>query len=350
MTSRVDKPDLVAIGGDRTYYAQFGSEEASKPPPRVFEAVGAGGAIDRALTSINRVGVGALLIACSADGSVLAVAFKDRMLAIVEVASGHSDPTIPLSYEVGVLAVSDDGRRVAAGGSGGIVTVWDRDTKETRAVAAHAGAICAATFSPGGAWLASAGDDTTLRLWSAIDLAPINVLRGHAGRVEAIAFSPDGRHVATADRDGMLAVWEVAAHDDFADAGDGLIPAGPFGVAPDGRTLAVAARDGTIWIVDAATGGRLVTLPGHAGEIVALAYVPDGRTLVSVGGDRAVRFWSLTDRPSLVQTLPTATRTLVAALSADGRRLATAAADGSIHIQDFDGENPPSQSREEPAP
>ena len=55
-------------------------------------------------------------------------------------------------------------------------------------------------ISPDGTWLATTGNDRTVRTWAA-DGTPRAIFTGHADWVSAVAISPDGTWLATAGND-----------------------------------------------------------------------------------------------------------------------------------------------------
>ena len=64
--------------------------------------------------------------------------------------------------------------------------------------------------SPDGGLLASGLGDRTVRVWSAVTGAVVQILRGHTDLVLDSAFAPDGRALATASYDKTLVVWDLA--------------------------------------------------------------------------------------------------------------------------------------------
>lgn len=240
------------------------------------------------------------------------------------------------------LALSPDGKTLAAGFNDGSARLWDVSSiteasfrlQEPRLLGGPAGAVTSLAFSPDGSVLASGSRDQTIKLRDAAAGEQLLSLRGHTDQVWSIAFSPDGETLASASDDRTIRLWKAAT----GEVTRALVghKGSPRSIAfsPDGRLLASGATDNTVTLWDTATGTELRTLTGHADWVRAVAFSPDGRTLASGSYDNTVKLWDV-ETGSLLRTLTGHVAAVYSvAFSPDGRLLASGAFDRTVRLWD----------------
>ncbi len=244
------------------------------------------------------------------------------------------------------VALSADGKFVAAGFKSGDVAVWNRDGKRLWQDCRHKGKVSTLAFSEDGQAILSAGPDCRL-VWqepaTGRELRTLEALeqksaplprparRSYEGEP---ALSLAGERLLTVNR-GNTELWELASGQrrctiPFAEAQDVPGGYGPAGtISADGRVLA-RNLNGRIQLVDTGSGKTLRWVVDESG-IHAVALSSNGRLLATAAGTGA-RLWD------------TASGTLVAdltgrrgpfqfvALSADGSTVATGGVDSTIQV------------------
>jgi hypothetical protein len=199
-------------------------------------------------------------------------------------------PAAPAAGDYDRIAVSPDGRFVAAGGTGGRRVIWDLESRRL-SHAGFGGRACrglsffpygerllwldvsqltlwqargdgppapdfASAWVPGANALALARDGRTfavalgnaVELWDALARRPLRQFRGHVAPVRAIAFTPDGGKLVSGSDDGTAIVWDATG---LAEAPADSLPAAWKNLADADPLIARRA----VWQLTAAPGG-----------------------------------------------------------------------------------------------
>jgi len=215
------------------------------------------------------------------------------------------DLGVPFTSDTTALAISPDGRFIAAGtklvdnGSfigahiGGEVCLWNREKKllHWKSRTTHTDIVYAVAFSLDSKTLASAGQDNLIRFWNVETGDLIRTLVGAAwDGIVSIAWSPDGKYLASggmgAEDGGAVRIWDV-------ENGKMLHRFALFRArtevrlvcSHDGRLFATGLKkdaDGNQFQVHAwniASGEHIGMLAEGAGAARTIAVSPDGRLL-----------------------------------------------------------------------
>jgi WD40 repeat protein/serine/threonine protein kinase len=168
-----------------------------------------------------------------------------------------------------------------------ILTLFNRDHATLRG---HTGPVLAVAFRPGNNYLASAGEDRTIRLWQGRQ--PLPSLEGHAAAVTGLTFSPDGTRLASSSADGTVKVWDpdTARLLQTFEGHSGTVWSVAFHA--DGKRVASAGEDGMVKVWNLESGRADLSWQGHDGAIRCLASSPDGKRLLTGGwSDGRLKLW-----------------------------------------------------------
>jgi WD40 repeat protein/serine/threonine protein kinase len=170
---------------------------------RVLEAT-----TGRVLHELTRYQYPADALALSVDGSLLASVGRD--LLVWDANGDFADPLYTKRGRYTAVAISPDGKRLAAGTQQGLVQLCEARTGEWPIEQQdQSEKVTALAFSPDGERLASGGDDGTIHLRDADTGETLLLLREPGGAVQALAFSPDGARLASGLDDGLVRIHET---------------------------------------------------------------------------------------------------------------------------------------------
>jgi WD40 repeat protein len=200
------------------------------------------------------------------------------------------------------VAFSGEGRFVASGGQDGTVRLWHVGRAEATALPVGA-PVSSVDFSSDGQVLAAAAYDGTVRLWNPSDPRdPLTSLQGTAGRsFTSVDINANRQTMAAGSNSGSVWFWDritpdAQSHDlnGEAVANKTARPIAVVAFSPDGRWLVAGGADGSLLLWDATnTGAGARPLQTDGGAIASVAISPDDEWLAAGGKDGAVRLWKL---------------------------------------------------------
>jgi WD40 repeat protein/DNA-binding SARP family transcriptional activator len=294
------------------------------------------------------------------------------------------------------LALSPDGRTLAAGDPIGNVYLFDTSTRRQLATLTPWDAnawIVSLAFSPDGRRLAVAHDTDQGNLVSILDIHTGRVLRtlkpppyhfvtglryADAGTLDTMAVTPaadfgpvvftrfdirTGRRLlgpTPVNRNGGSPLLATSDGTRLVTAGDGAVTVrqastlrpikrfpvagatgprapGAFALSPDDHTVAVGEQDGSVRLLDIRTGVVRTMSGRHADAVQATQFTPDGRNLITAGDDRTVIVWDVRHRTPAETLSGHANGIHSLLLSRNGTTLYTASLDGTVFIWDLLG-------------
>ncbi len=248
------------------------------------------------------------------------------------------------------LAFHPDGNRVVSGGADGTVRVWDLSSRQAlHAFTGKGGSVHGVAVSPDGRWLA-AGDEGGLRLWE-LETARERALGGHESGLRSVAFSPDSRHLLSCEAGGLIVQWDVRTgkrefdlrhrrQDEGVAAvvvvtnGSELLRGTIATYGPDGQTIVSAGQDQWVMIWDVATR-RLRDQVQVGTNIFGFTINPDGRELALAEQSPGIEILNLEKPHEPRRALRGASNRVAAvAFGPDGRMLAMSGYGGGAGLLD----------------
>ena len=278
---------LVTAGGDRLLRCW---QTTGQLPPRELSGHAGG------IWAVAVAEGGEVMLTASADGTLRRWSGR-----------GDPQPRLQLNESVKCLASTADGHRLAVGTVEGTLSIWEPATGSRLAwTDPGAGPINGLCWLPASGHLLVVADDGFVGRYRLLadgrtaaggcQLELVGRFEGHRRRVFAAAVAADGTAIATAGEDKTVRLWTAAGEP----AGLFKHPDRVFSVAfaPVGdRLLATGCEDGLVRIVTP-KGREWLSGGGHRGQVNSVCWNPEparGWDVASAGADGQVKLWRVSE-------------------------------------------------------
>ncbi|MCB0546676.1 MAG: caspase family protein [Phaeodactylibacter sp.] len=264
---------------------------------------------------------------------------------------------------------SPDGKKIAAGSTNGVVTIWDIAGKRLWRERAFSATVMELAFSPDGNHLAAVQQDFEkgiAKIWDNQNRKTADIQADES--FTSLVFSPDSKTLLTGSINGRIAVWtpdgkpvkdfllhyyeikSLAAHPQR-----GFLSGSNDGTAVlfnlEEEKLQEFQHNAAVRLARFSNNGNEILsfsdeseailfwdmqgnvrhrLNGYGADILSIAPHPAGTQLL-VGSSNGARIWDLTGR-DILHGIPHHTRVDEVAYSPDGQRMYTAGWDGKLNV------------------
>lgn len=241
------------------------------------------------------------------DVRVYDISAKGTTEGGVELLNGVSDSKVLVKHLFDVedsvlcLAVTPDGKTLAAGGCDRAVRVFDLSegldkAKLTQTVENHADWVLGCALSADGKYLVTAGRDKTAKVWDVKAKESVVTFPEHQNIVYGVAVKADGSAGFSVGADRQLRTWKPNGE------GKQVKNAGGHGdevfkivANPKQPLLATSSADKTVrlWNLDTLAAGK--SLAGLTDYVYTVAFSPNGELVAGGSYDGGVAVWNVKD-------------------------------------------------------
>jgi len=278
-------------------------------------------------------------VSLSQDGKLLAsisMSGKVRLFKVQsqELLQEHGGGNMPYGAQDGSVAISPDGRFLAADQQGTLM-VWNADDEVVVLEVPHVAAPI--SFSSDSKYLAAVAE-AGLQIWNTSDWTKTRQLETSPAsgnsRIYSLVFTPDSKRLIFAPTrfTSRLIVYNLV--DDSVE-GELAGLDSPRVISTNGLIVAAGGREGYVCVWDLLSRKSLGKFKAHNSIVVGVALSPDGKTLVTGGNDSDIRLWDTKTFDALGLLKGHHNQVWDLTFSGNGQYLASASMDRSVKLWEW---------------
>jgi WD40 repeat protein len=232
---------------------------------------------------------------------------------------------------------SPSGNFLATAGRDSTVKLWNLSGKNISQLTGIQGSVTSISFSPEGKLLAAAGIDSNAAIWNLSKLPKLISssvqIPGHKGLVRNVSFSPRGDFLTTLDGQSTVRIWNLSGKLKK------ILPLQAIGIsfspAPYQYRFATVTLNGKVGLWNLSEKELVKEFQTLHLDAKSISFSPDGERLATVGIDKTVRLWNLAGRQ--VAQFEFEENVVSVSWSGDGKQIAVAGSNGTVWLRQVEG-------------
>ncbi|CAH0515651.1 unnamed protein product [Peronospora belbahrii] len=236
----------------------------------------------------------------SPDCTKLVAGMPQNTIRVWDIASNEEGPAMT-GHESEIYSLDYVNDLIVSGSGDRKVRLWDARNGQCKKIFGNesggpSDGVTSVALSPDGRLLAAASLDKVVRIWETETAQLLDRLEGHSDSVYSIAFSPDGKNVISGSLDRNIMLWDVCAqgrtttrprmlfqgHKDFVLS---------VAYTPDGRWLMSGSKDRSVVFWDPRSSRSVLTLTGYRNSVISVASSPASPYFATGSGDCFAVIW-----------------------------------------------------------
>jgi WD40 repeat protein len=241
------------------------------------------------------------------------------------------------------LAISHDGKYIAANESFGDIHIWDLTSLQLiNTLRGHINWVFALSFSQDDSYIVSGGEDKKVYMWSnwkeeSYKLKIID--KTHTNSIWAVAISNNGRYIATGGEDKSIHIYDINSGNtikSISNAHDGKVFSVCFN--SDSTLLASTGADCAIKLWNIKNSFQYYyELTGHEKTVKSAVFSADDSVIVSCSWDNTIRFWNLDSKTEIADKRISINETILSlVLDPKTSHLACSLENGIIQVWNYE--------------